>query len=611
MDVEMVRDVYARVVAMGPPLTDALADTLDASLARLELYPRAVRAERVEGIRELVVYVESPLLTGHRMSTTLVRRLATVLGALRSAVKVELVRWFARYSPPDLSRVVTLMQDFVTAHFAQNVKESDAVVAAVRALQMLYHANEASTPPSLPLSAFYNPAVATLNFKEEYGVWRRILDARAGGPPSGAGGAGGEREFSWFGYPFLMDAVCKTKVLRIDSMVQMSAEFEDAFVNHALVIHAQRFFEGSANVENLEERLRKHVVPYLVLEIRREHLVADVLQQITKKEKDLKKPLRVKFVGGGEEGMDQGGVQKEFFQVIMNNLLDPSYGLFTYDEQTRYSWINGWSLEPLSTFELVGVVLGLALFNGVIVDVHFPKLVFKKLLGEECSLEDVKDAFPALGKGLEQMLEWSDGDVSDVFMRSFEIDYDVYGKVQTHELVPKGGDITVTNENRAEFVALYVNHLTTVSVQRQFDALMRGFQKVCGGAALKMCRPDELELMICGSDDLNFEELEKATGYDGFAEDDQYVRDFWAIVHGMSQDQKKKLLTFVTASDRVPLKGLGNITFVVQRNGPDTDRLPTAMTCFGRILLPQYESKNKLRDRLLTAIENAKGFGLI
>jgi len=38
--------------------------------------------------------------------------------------------------------------------------------------------------------------------------------------------------------------------------------------------------------------------------------------------------LKVKFVGGGEEGMDQGGVQKEFFQVLVNLLLDPQFGNF-------------------------------------------------------------------------------------------------------------------------------------------------------------------------------------------------------------------------------------------------------------------------------------------
>jgi hypothetical protein len=56
--------------------------------------------------------------------------------------------------------------------------------------------------------------------------------------------------------------------------------------------------------------------------------------------------------------------------------------------------------------------------------------------------------------------------------------------------------------------------------------------------------------------------------------------------------------------------GLGRLSLVIQRSGPDTDRLPTAHTCFNYLLLPDYSSKDKLQARLLTAIENAEGFGL-
>jgi hypothetical protein len=79
----------------------------------------------------------------------------------------------------------------------------------------------------------------------------------------------------------------------------------------------------------------------------------------------------------------------------------------------------------------------------------------------------------------------------------------------------------------------------------------------------------------------------------------------------MDLDHQRNLLEFVTASDRVPLNGLGELIFVIQRNGPDTDRLPSALICFGRLLLPEYSTKEKLENRLITAIENAKGFGLV
>lgn len=207
-------------------------------------------------------------------------------------------------------------------------------------------------------------------------------------------------EFSYFNFPFLFDPVAKTRIMHIDAMIQMSQEFEDAFVHQALVIHAQRFLQDSQTVASLEQGLAQQTNPYLVLEVRRSKLVKDVLDHIhrIKDESLLKKPLKIKFVGGGEEGMDQGGVQKEFFQAVVEQLVDPSYGMFTYDEDNRYSWLNGASLESERQFELVGIVIGLALYNGVILGLHFPKLLYKKLLDENIGFEDVKEAFPVSEK---------------------------------------------------------------------------------------------------------------------------------------------------------------------------------------------------------------------
>ncbi|EGF77764.1 hypothetical protein BATDEDRAFT_17719 [Batrachochytrium dendrobatidis JAM81] len=287
--------------------------------------------------------------------------------------------------------------------------------------------------------------------------------------------------------------------------------------------------------------------------------------------------------------------------------------MFVYEEETRSSWINGASLEPERQFELVGIIIGLALYNGVMLGLRFPLLLYKKLVDVRPTFQDFRDAFPTLGRGLQSLLDWSDGDVSDIFLRNFEISYEVYGQVKTYPLVRNGEDIPVTNDNRVQYVELYVQHYTNESIKRQFQAFCRGFHKVVGGKVLKMCRPEELELLICGNTtaEIDFTELEHTAEYDGFLPHDEMVVWFWEIMHKMDLDQKRKLLNFVTASDRVPLSGFSSLTFVVQRNGPDTDRLPTALTCFGRLLLPEYASKEKLFDRLTTAIENATGFGLV
>ena len=57
--------------------------------------------------------------------------------------------------------------------------------------------------------------------------------------------------------------------------------------------------------------------------------------------------------------------------------------MFTYDEDSRLFWFNRSSLENEREFELIGIILGAAIYNGVILDARFPHVVYKKLMGQE------------------------------------------------------------------------------------------------------------------------------------------------------------------------------------------------------------------------------------
>lgn len=110
----------------------------------------------------------------------------------------------------------------------------------------------------------------------------------------------------------------------------------------------------------------------------------------------------------------------------------------------------------------------------------------------------------------------------------------------------------------------------------------------------------------------DFDELEGATEYDGgYTYESTIIKYFWSVVHSLPLEDKRKLLQFATGSDRVPLGGLSKLKLVIARNGPDSDRLPTAHTCFNVLLLPEYSSKEKLKDRLVKAINYSKGFGML
>lgn len=67
-------------------------------------------------------------------------------------------------------------------------------------------------------------------------------------------------------------------------------------------------------------------------------------------------------------------------------------GMFTFDEATRYCWFNLNSFETDGQFFLIGLVLGLAIYNNVILDVHFPMVVYRKLFGKKGTFEDLKDS---------------------------------------------------------------------------------------------------------------------------------------------------------------------------------------------------------------------------
>lgn len=401
-------------------------------------------------------------------------------------------------------------------------------------------------------------------------------------------------ERSFCDTPFLLDAASKARMLQIDSSIQQRTQEDHDLLRH----HA-----------------------FLLLRIRRSDIVRDTMVQLAQmKPEELKKPLKVKFMG--EEGIDEGGVAKEFFHVILRELLDPTYGMFRLDEDTSSSlWFNPESLESRLEFELIGTLVGLAIYNGIILDLHFPAMVWKKLTATPLTVEDVGST--SLANGLRQLLNWpstgeTEGEdaVQSTFQRSFQLSRtSAYGEILTVDLCPNGSQVPVTQDNREAYVMAYVHYLCYESIRAQFSAFAHGFHLVCGGPALTMFRWEELELLVCGAQDpvLDFTILANAATYeDGYTRESPIVTWFWSIVTTeWTVEQRKRLLMFITGSDRVPIRGLSSMNLTISRQGPSSDRLPTAHTCFNHLLLPEYHTREHLASRLLLAIDQAEGFGLL
>jgi len=363
-----------------------------------------------------------------------------------------------------------------------------------------------------------------------------------------------------------------------------------------------------------------------IVRVRRCHLLEDGLGEIARQRpRDLLKPLRVHFIG--EDGIDAGGVKKEFFQLLVTELLSPDYGMLVYLPESRTYWFNAATLEGDDEFMLLGLALGLAIYNGVLLDFPLPLALYRKLAGQEPGLRDLEAMDPTLGRSLRQLLEYEEeqeeggggaggaggGTVEDVFCASFVASPPgaAPGSAPS-ELVPDGGSIPVTAANRREYVELYVRHWLSGAVHAQFEAFARGFAQLCGGPAMALFSATELERLVCGSPVLDFGALRAAARYDGgFSAETEHVTWLWEIVAEFEPEEARRFLKFFTGSDRAPIGGLGALRCVVQRDGAaDSAKLPTSHTCFNTLLLPAYATKERMAERLRLAIMNSEGFGL-
>ncbi|KAL0839387.1 hypothetical protein ABMA28_016116 [Loxostege sticticalis] len=437
--------------------------------------------------------------------------------------------------------------------------------------------------PYLPFEEFYNePLSDTIEMEVDFANFKTEINSG--------------KKFTFLKYPFILTAASKSLGLYYENRIRMLSERRVSML-HAVV--------GAAPP-----------MPFLRLKVRRSHIIDDALVELEmvamERVLDLKKQLVVEFEG--EQGVDEGGVSKEFFQLIVEEIFNPDYGMFTQQQDSHTVWFNPTSFETDAQFTLIGIVLGLAIYNNVILAVDFPMVVYRKLMGKKGSFEDLADWNPILYRGLKDMLEYTGDDLEEVYYQTFRICYnDVFGNNIFHDLKKDGDSIFVTQDNKKEFVDLYADFLLNKSVETQFKAFRRGFVMVTDESPLSaLFRPEEVETLVCGSKNFDFNELEKSTEYDGgYTAESKTIKDFWSIVHSLSLDDKRKLLEFTTGSDRVPVGGLSYLKLVIARNGPDCDRLPTAHTCFNVLLLPEYDSKEKLQDRLMKAISYSKGFGML
>ncbi|KAJ8365676.1 hypothetical protein SKAU_G00145070 [Synaphobranchus kaupii] len=591
INTKFVNVVYDALLYTPPDIQKSVLRGIINSLLREWKGPRTK-----DDLRAYFVLVQNPQYTSTATYVIYAHLLRQIAG-LSETDHHFLLHWFKKLSQRRFKQLVERLLQFISTRlFPARLEElppmakcSWWIPSATRVLSLLNAANILCTPPIVSFTDFYNLTLDHIDIMEDYHTWQTH---------------GNSNRFSFCQFPFILSTAVKKAVIQRDSELQMISMARQSLVDKV----------------SRRQRVDMSLL-FLNIRVRRPQLVSDSLDELTRKRVDLKKKLKVTFVG--EAGLDMGGLTKEWFLLLIRQIFHTDYGMFTYFKDSHCHWFSSWKCDNYSEFRLVGTLMGLAVYNSITLDIRFPPCCYKKLLSPPIvpcdqntpvgmatlTLDDLQQTMPDLARGLGELLSY-EGNVEEDFYLTFQVSQEELGVIKSYNLKPGGDRIPVTKQNRKEYVQLYVDFLLNKSIYKQFAAFYYGFHSVCASNALMLLRPEEVEILVCGSPELDMTALQKAAQYEGYSKTDPTVRCFWDVVLSFPAEMQKRLLHFTTGSDRVPVGGMADLNFKIAKIDVSTEWLPVSHTCFNQICLPPYRSKKELKQKLTIAISNAEGFGL-
>ncbi|XP_038904863.1 E3 ubiquitin-protein ligase UPL7 isoform X1 [Benincasa hispida] len=364
--------------------------------------------------------------------------------------------------------------------------------------------------------------------------------------------------------------------------------------------------------------------------VRRSHVVEDGFRQLNSLGSRLKSAIHVSFVsecGLPEAGQDCGGLSKEFLTDIAKAAFSPEYGLFSQTSTPDRHLIPNASARYLDNgiqmIEFLGRVVGKALYEGILLDYSFSHVFVHKLLGRYSFLDELSTLDPELYRNLMYVKSY-EGDVKELSL-DFTVTEESFGKRHVIELKHGGKDISVTNENKMQYVHAIADYKLNRQILPFSNAFYRGLTDLISPSWLKLFNASEFnQLLSGGNHDIDVNDLRKNTRYTGgYTEGSRTISIFWEVIKGFEPKDRCLLLKFVTSCSRAPLLGFKYLqpAFTIHKvscdvpiwasiGGQDVERLPTASTCYNTLKLPTYKRSSTLRSKLLYAINSNSGFEL-
>ncbi|KAL0344726.1 UNVERIFIED_CONTAM: E3 ubiquitin-protein ligase UPL7 [Sesamum radiatum] len=268
--------------------------------------------------------------------------------------------------------------------------------------------------------------------------------------------------------------------------------------------------------------------------IRRGHIFEDGLQQLNSLGSRLKSAIHVSFVsesGLPEAGLDYGGLSKEFLTDLSKVAFSAEYGLFCQTSTSDRLLIPNITARFLDNgiqmIEFLGRIVGKALYEGILLDFYFSQVFVQKLLGRYSFLDELSTLDPELYRNLMYVKHY-DGDVEDLSL-DFTVTEESLGKRHVVELKPGGKNISVTNENKLQYVHAMADYKLNRQILPFSNAFYRGLTDLISPSWLKLFNASEFNQLLSGGDhDIDVEDLRKNTQYTGgYSEGSRTIKLFW------------------------------------------------------------------------------------
>ncbi|XP_065176759.1 apoptosis-resistant E3 ubiquitin protein ligase 1-like isoform X1 [Sycon ciliatum] len=355
--------------------------------------------------------------------------------------------------------------------------------------------------------------------------------------------------------------------------------------------------------------------------IKRRDLLDSAKGALTHFKNGWKKKWRVEFEG--EEGLDYGGVSREFYHLISSRLFDVNTGLFRrFNVEDSQGLVHPNPKRPgnLKTdyYKFAGRIVGRCLLessrgNAMMIKAHFTRSFLAQIIGMRLNHTYFQTDDPELFTSKVQYTLRND--VSDLEMVFAEDEYSADNTVKTIALEPGGENKPVTNENKLLYLNMLADYRLGRTVKDEVEAFMKGLNELVPDTLLGMFDENELELLMCGAGNISFNDLREHCKLTSrqvwFVE--KVIPWFWVVVSSFTQEELARLVQFTTGSSQLPPDGFSELKPQFQISpAPVHGSLPTSHTCFNQLCLPDYSSCEDLQRALAIAInEGSEGFGLI